>query len=183
MSRKCWFSPLFHALRTLITDFALLLPFKNASAFLLRDARHAKHDIFLLRISAILPEAISDGGLTPTTDTDLLLATYRGGSHFTSDINWLTAFRHISGTVLYLLTLYIPEDRLITPVFYDSLFIFSCCDCFLFFRQILFYSEEENQYCTDYISDRLYPDISDRDCCLCCSTKSNVCCLIVSAGI
>jgi len=27
---------------------------------LLRDARHAKHDIFLLRISAILPEAISD---------------------------------------------------------------------------------------------------------------------------
>ena len=45
--------------------------FKNASAFLLRDARHAKHDIFLLRISAILPEAISDGGFTPTTDTNL----------------------------------------------------------------------------------------------------------------
>ena len=44
------------------------------------------HDILLLRISAILPEAISDGGLTPTTDTDLLLATCRGGSHFTSDI-------------------------------------------------------------------------------------------------
>ncbi|RGN89386.1 hypothetical protein DXB38_03035 [Blautia obeum] len=50
------------------------LYFKNASAFLLRDARHAMHDILLLRISAILPEAISDGGLTPTTDTDLLLA-------------------------------------------------------------------------------------------------------------
>ena len=60
--------------------------FKNSSAFLLRDARHAMHDILLLRISAILPEAISDGGLTPTTDTDLLLATCRGGSHFTSDI-------------------------------------------------------------------------------------------------
>ena len=30
--------------------------------------------------SAILSETISDGGLTPTTDTDLLLATYRGGS-------------------------------------------------------------------------------------------------------
>ena len=60
--------------------------FKNASAFLLRDARHAMHDILLLRISAILPEAISDVGLTPTTDTDLLLATYRGGSHLTSDI-------------------------------------------------------------------------------------------------
>ena len=62
------------------------IKFKNASAFLLRDARHAMHDILLLRISAILPEAISDGGLTPTTDTDLLLATYRGGSHLTSDI-------------------------------------------------------------------------------------------------
>ena len=66
--------------------FNLMFPFKNASAFLLRDARHAMHDILLLRISAILPEAISDGGLTPTTDTDLLLATCRGGSHFTSDI-------------------------------------------------------------------------------------------------
>ena len=53
---------------------------------MLRDARHAMHDILLLRISAILPEAISDGGLTPTTDTDLLLTTYRCGSHFTSDI-------------------------------------------------------------------------------------------------
>ena len=63
-----------------------MILFKNASAFLLRDARHAMHDILLLRISAILPEAISDGGLTPTTDTDLLLATYRGGSHLTSDI-------------------------------------------------------------------------------------------------
>ena len=63
-----------------------IIQFKNASAFLLRDARHAMHDILLLRISAILPEAISDGGLTPTTDTDLLLATYRGGSHLTSDI-------------------------------------------------------------------------------------------------
>ena len=62
--------------------------FKNASAFLLRDARHATHDILLLRISAILPEAISDGGLTPTTDTALLLATYRDGSHLTSDITF-----------------------------------------------------------------------------------------------
>ena len=58
----------------------------DASAFLLRDARHATHDILLLRISAILPEAISDGGLTPTTDTNLFLATYRGGNHLTSDI-------------------------------------------------------------------------------------------------
>ncbi|MGYP004485532241 len=37
--------------------------FKNAEAFLLRDARHAMHDILLLRISAILPEAISDVGV------------------------------------------------------------------------------------------------------------------------
>ena len=67
----------------IIHDFFI---FKNASAFLLRDARHAMHDILLLRISAILPGAISDGGLTPTTDTDLLLVTYKGGRHLTSDI-------------------------------------------------------------------------------------------------
>ena len=42
--------------------------------------------------SAILPEAISDGGLTPTTDTVLLLSTYRGWSHFTSDIFYLRSF-------------------------------------------------------------------------------------------
>ena len=72
---------------------------------MLRDARHAMHDILLLRISAILPEAISDGGLTPTTDTDLLLATCRGGSHFTSDISV-----HISTSSLQLLfsVLYLP---------------------------------------------------------------------------
>ena len=45
-----------------------------------------KHFPNFKNASAILPEAISDGGLTPTTDTDLLLATYRGGSHLTSDI-------------------------------------------------------------------------------------------------
>ena len=44
------------------------------------------HDILLLRTSAILPEAISAGGLTPTTDTSLFLTTYKGGSHLTSDI-------------------------------------------------------------------------------------------------
>ena len=37
------------------------------------------HDILLLRPSAILPEAISAGGLTPTTDTSLFLTTYKGG--------------------------------------------------------------------------------------------------------
>ena len=77
---------------------AVLHLFKNASAFLLRDARHAMHDILLLRISAILPEAISDGELTPTTDTDLLLATYRDGGHFTSDIFFaqISARQHLS---------------------------------------------------------------------------------------
>ena len=44
------------------------------------------HDILLLRTSAILPEAISAGGLTPTTDTNLFLTTYRSGSHLTADI-------------------------------------------------------------------------------------------------
>ena len=45
------------------------------------------HDILLLRTSAILPEAISAGGLTPTTDTSLFLTTYRGESHPPADIN------------------------------------------------------------------------------------------------
>ena len=44
------------------------------------------HDILLLRTSAILPGAISAGGLTPTTDTSLFLTTYRGGSHLPADI-------------------------------------------------------------------------------------------------
>ena len=44
------------------------------------------HDILLLRTSAILPEAISAGGLTPTTDTSLFFTTYRGGSHLPADI-------------------------------------------------------------------------------------------------
>ena len=44
------------------------------------------HDILLLRASAILPEAISVGGLTPTTDTSLFLNTYRGRSHLPADI-------------------------------------------------------------------------------------------------
>ena len=47
------------------------------------------HDILLLRTSAILPEAISAGGLTPTTDTSLFLTTYRGGSHLPADIQLL----------------------------------------------------------------------------------------------
>ena len=46
------------------------------------------HDILQLRTSVILPEAISDGGLAPTTDTSLFLTTYRGGSHLPSDINF-----------------------------------------------------------------------------------------------
>ena len=36
------------------------------------------------------PEAISDGRLNPATDTNLLLAAYKGGSHLTSDICFLS---------------------------------------------------------------------------------------------
>ncbi len=54
------------------------------------------HDILLLRTSAILPEAISAGRLTPTTDTSLFLTTYRGGSHLRADVFGLvTALLHI----------------------------------------------------------------------------------------
>ena len=70
--------------------------FKNASAFLLRGARHAiawhtstahlckstlrfgRRKTIVHRTMCALPEAISAGGLTPTTDTSLFLTTYRG---------------------------------------------------------------------------------------------------------
>ena len=39
---------------------------------MLRDVRHAMHDILLLRISAILPKAISDGGLTPEESLSIM---------------------------------------------------------------------------------------------------------------
>ena len=62
--------------------------------FLSRMLRHSccevrvmqLHDILQLRTSVILPEAISDGGLAPTTDTSLFLTTYRGKSHLPADI-------------------------------------------------------------------------------------------------
>ena len=59
------------------------------------------HDILQLRTSVILPEAISDGGLAPTTDTSLFLTTYRGGSHLPSDIfvNWHVPHRVSPATV------------------------------------------------------------------------------------
>ena len=63
-----------------------ILLFKNASAFLLRGARHAIAWHTSTRTSAILPEAISAGGLTPTTDTSLFFTTYKGGSHLPADI-------------------------------------------------------------------------------------------------
>ena len=56
------------------------------------------HDILQLRTSVILPEAISDGGLAPTTDTNLFLTTYRGGSHLPSDIQCPHLIRFKSNT-------------------------------------------------------------------------------------
>ena len=69
-------------------------PFCRYINFISRMPRHSccevrvmqLHDILLLRTSAILPEAISAGGLTPTTDISLFLITYRGGSHLPADI-------------------------------------------------------------------------------------------------
>ena len=58
-----------------------------------RMPRHScceAHVMLVWQISSVClcnpPEAISDGGLTPTTDTKLLLAAYRDGSHLPSDI-------------------------------------------------------------------------------------------------
>ena len=69
------------------------------------------HDILQLRTSVILPEAISDGGLAPTTDTNLFLTTYRGGSHLPSDIYF---FFHI---IFLYNTHYIPSNIAILPGF------------------------------------------------------------------
>ena len=71
-------------------DLALvIMELRMLPAFLLRGARHANcMTYFNLRTSVILPEAISDGGLAPTTDTSLFLTTYRGGSHLPSDIQY-----------------------------------------------------------------------------------------------
>ncbi len=46
-----------------------MLDSRMSMTFLLRDVRHAKRDIFLLHISAIRPEAISD--VLCTSDTKM----------------------------------------------------------------------------------------------------------------
>ena len=74
--------------------------FKNALGILAARCTSCNAWHILLCISAILPEAISDGRLNLTTDIILLLTTCRGGSHLTSDItkndmsnkNWTCRF-------------------------------------------------------------------------------------------
>ena len=67
-------------------EFLSIFLFKNALGILAARCTSCNAWHILLCISAILPEAISDGRLNPTTDIILLLTTYRGGSHLTSDI-------------------------------------------------------------------------------------------------
>ena len=54
--------------------------FKYALAYLLRGARHALHDILLLRTSAIRRRLYLGRRLDSHQDEFVLLATYRGGS-------------------------------------------------------------------------------------------------------
>ena len=54
--------------------------FKYALAYLLRGARHALHDILLLRTSAIRRRLYLGRRLDSHQDEFALLATYRGGS-------------------------------------------------------------------------------------------------------
>ena len=54
--------------------------FKYALAYLLRGARHALHDILLLRTSAIRQRLYLGRRLDSHQDEFVLLATYRGGS-------------------------------------------------------------------------------------------------------
>ena len=48
--------------------------------------RFGRRKTIVHRTMCALPEAISAGGLTPTTDTSLFLTTYRSGSHLPADI-------------------------------------------------------------------------------------------------
>ena len=76
------------------------------------------HDILQLRTSVILPEAISDGGLAPTTDTSLFLTTYRGGSHLPSDIHDVF---FIFPTALISILLYgIESASLCTQIYFST---------------------------------------------------------------
>ena len=69
--------------------------FKYALAYLLRGARHALHDILLLRTSAIRRRLYLGRRLDSHQDEFALLATYRGGSliyfqgNFTLSFFWL----------------------------------------------------------------------------------------------
>ena len=51
------------------------------------------HDILLLRTFAILPEAISAGGLTPPLIPACFSPPYRGGSHLPTDIKYQFMYR------------------------------------------------------------------------------------------
>ena len=59
---------------------AVKTEFKYALAYLLRGARHALHDILLLRTSAIRRRLYLGRRLDSHQDEFVLLATYRGGS-------------------------------------------------------------------------------------------------------
>ncbi len=93
------------------------------------------HDILQLRTSVILPEAISDGGLAPTTDTSLFLTTYRGGSHLPSDIPNSIPFpmqrNFLSGLTSYIAIVYltIQKSKIYMYCLYNSRMLrHSCCE-------------------------------------------------------
>ena len=67
-------------LKFTIVEKVVDLRFKYALAYLLRGARHALHDILLLRTSAIRRRLYLGRRLDSHQDEFVLLATYRGGS-------------------------------------------------------------------------------------------------------
>ena len=74
---------LLHLFYRLLQPFCLYFfrfNFKYALAYLLRGARHALHDILLLRTSAIRRRLYLGRRLDSHQDEFVLLATYRGGS-------------------------------------------------------------------------------------------------------
>ena len=80
-----------YAFHLVLRSFSLW--FKYALAYLLRGARHALHDILLLRTSAIRRRLYLGRRLDSHQDEFALLATYRGGS--------LIYFQDKGGSLIY----------------------------------------------------------------------------------
>ena len=105
------------------------------------------HDILQLRTSVILPEAISDGGLAPTTDTSLFLTTYR--TPLKKSLFCAKQYK-IKYTCMFCATIYCMQKRFFSGVPIEAgvishLIYFSCTSQNLYLTQDLLHYYR-NQY-------------------------------------